>query len=73
MLFHQQLLTQQALFVEPDFRFSFPSILRHPPQKGGLLFLLLIILALDFAIVFSFLRETSLRIGSRDPHPRFER
>ena len=35
MLFHQQLLTQQALFVEPDFRFSFPSIPRHPPPKGG--------------------------------------
>jgi len=35
MLFHQQLLTQQALFVESDFRFSFPSIPRHPPPKGG--------------------------------------
>ena len=52
MLFHQQLLTQQALFVEPDFRFSFPSIPRHPPQKGGLLFLRFGFFAFVFALLF---------------------
>ena len=54
MLFHQQLLTQQALFVEPDFRFSFPSIPRHPPPKGGAVVFALWFLPTGFcSLVFS--------------------
>ncbi len=70
MLFHQQLLTQQALFVEPDFRFSFPSIPRHPPPNGGaVVFALLLLRSGFFPLVFALLFFRSEILACEHRHP----